>query len=86
MKEINGFKYSRESFEDYELRLVLRFNFKRKELVINIYTTNTDKETSLVDILSLMNKDAEFVKMDHYATKQQDDNCSKMIDEWLKDV
>ncbi len=86
MKEIDGFKYSRESFEGYELRLVLRFSYKEREFAIDIYTTNTDKDSALENTLCNMKRGVKFVKMDHYATKKQDGLSAKFIDEWLEEL
>ncbi len=86
MKEVNGFKYSRDSFEEYKLRLVLSFDYNYKIFSIDIYTTNTNIDNALSDILNQVNKEAKFIKIDHCATKQQDKTCSKMIDDWLSEI
>lgn len=85
MKELNGYKYSSTKFDDYEHRLMIRFDFREKNLQVTLYTDNLNIDEAVKDICSLVHKDAEFDKLEHYATRQQDINATKMINEWLVD-
>ena len=87
MKNINGFDYSIESFNNYKLRLKLEVVDTDKEVHnIDIYTTQTDADTAYQDLCGIMTDKVKSFKIVHRATKEQDDESSKFIDEWLKEI
>mgnify|MGYP001155484514 CR=1 FL=1 len=47
IKKVNGFKYSRVSFEDYKLRAIIKLTSKSVEYKVEFYTSNPDKVEAL---------------------------------------
>jgi hypothetical protein len=86
MLELNRLKYSREKFEGYKFRAIAIFKKDEELHRLDIYTTDTDK-SNLVDVLVSKTKiGVDFVKIDHWVTKEQDDMESKLLDEWLSEA
>lgn len=83
MLELNGFKYSRESFEDYEVRIKVKFVSIDGTTILDVFTTDTDRER-LEEVLIERKADKVIsLNIIHWATREQDDIASKFIDEWL---
>jgi len=86
MLELNGLKYSGERFDDYKYRAIAIFKKDENIHRLDIYTTDTDK-CNLTDVLIGKTKvGVDFVKIDHWVTKEQDDIQSKLLDEWLSEA
>lgn len=89
MKTIDNHKYSRKPFSDYKIRYKVVFDIYGSPYNENldIYSTNEDRNDVEKVIGELVNKvnvrDWEIV---HSASKQQDENSAKMIDEFIKEL
>jgi len=87
--KINGFKYSREEFEDYTNRAIFRLGIDtdwRNDRCITIYTNNPNKfEVDKVILSRTTDKVRNFI-MEHWSTKEQDEITSQFIEETLKDI
>lgn len=81
--ELNGFKYSKEQFDDYEIRAMVKLKTVDKEHIVTIYTTNTSKEEFWQVMADRRHESVVSIGIDHWATKEQDELVSKFIDEWL---
>jgi len=79
MLEVNGLKYSRETFEDYKYRAIAILEKEGEEHRLDIYTTDTDKETLIEVLKTTAKKGVKFIKLDHWCTKEQDDRDSEFI-------
>lgn len=87
MKNINGFDYSRKSFDKYKLRLILKITDTDKEVHrLDIYTTQTSVDAAWYDLLDIVTDKVESFTIVHNATKEQDDLASKVIEEWLNEA
>lgn len=89
MLELNGFKYSQEQFEGYKFRSIIRLDQGedwRKDIVVNIFTDNPNKEEVFEIINSRTKENITYCKMEHWTTKEQDDLSAKFIEETLKDI
>lgn len=82
MKELNGLKYSHKSFDTYKNRAIAIFKKDGEEHILDIYTTDTNKESFIEVLKSLTKKGVEFVGLDHWCTREQDDRDAELIDEW----
>lgn len=80
IKEVNGFKYSRESFEGYKHRAIITLTDFDTEYKFDFYTTNTEKIPTFNDILGFIKRGTN-IKMVHWASKEQDDAATKLIEE-----
>lgn len=82
-----GFKYSKEEFEGYKHRVMVRFSIKREfdpygYAIVNYYTTNTDKESVRAFIEGRVNKEkVTSFNIEYFPTKEQDQMDSELIDE-----
>lgn len=86
MLEQNGLKYSREAFDDYKLRVKAKFVSIDDVNFLDIFTTDTDRE-SVLEVLQERRGDRVItVNIVHWSTREQDDIASEFIDEWLKEV
>lgn len=84
-------RYSRSSFPEYKIRarIFLYVNDGVKdgdEAVINIYTTETDKEKFLLGIKSLSSDKVADCQIMSWNTKEQDEIESQFIDEVLRNI
>lgn len=89
MKEVNGYRYSKEEFEGYTNRAMFRLSVSedwREDKVINVYTNCKTREEVSNVVESSVTKKVLKVKMEHFTTKEQDDLTSKLIEETLKDL
>lgn len=77
----NGLKYSRYSFEDYKFRVIVIFLKDNQERSLDIYTTDTDKESFKQVIISKMKEGVEFIEIDHWCSKETDDALTQWLDE-----
>jgi len=87
--ELNGYKYSREEFEDYKFRTIFRIGTDTdwiNDNNITIYTNNPSKEDVDKVILSRTTDRVVSFKMEHWTTKEQDDLTSQFLEETLKDI
>ena len=84
IKEVNGFKYSREVFEGYKHRAIITLMANNDYHKFEFYTTNTNKNSTFTDILNFIKKGTD-IKMVHWTSKEADDSISKMLDEMIKD-
>lgn len=79
-------KYSRESFDDYRLRVKVEIHSYDlgRAITLDIYTTETNREAIDTKLARSVSKGrGYYIGAIHYATKEQDDNATKMIEEWL---
>lgn len=89
MKEVNGYKYSKEKFEGYTNRAMFRLSVSedwREDNVINIYTDCKDRIETSNTVKTLVTDKVLRVSMEHFTTKEQDELTSKFIEETLKDL
>jgi len=87
MKNINGFDYSKKSFENYKLRLIVEITDKEaKDHRIDIYTTQTSVDAAWDDLLDIMTDKVDTFRIIHNATKEQDDMASKAVEDWLNEA
>jgi hypothetical protein len=66
--EVNGFKYSREEFEGYKFRMMVRLSVSddwRKDRNVNIYTDNPDKSEAFNVITSRTSKEVIKCILEH---------------------
>lgn len=87
MKKINGYKYSRKSFEGYEYRATALFDKDNQEHKLDIYTTDFDKYRVIKNLKDSTKKGVTFTKIVTWVTKKQDDVISEMLDndDWFKE-
>lgn len=86
MKIINGFKYSKDSFDEYKLRLMVKlFDVDHKEHQITLYTTQPSVDLAWDDLLDLVTKKVDRFDIFHHVTREQDELASKAIREWLNE-
>lgn len=87
MKTINGHKYSRESFPEYQLRLIIEItDINDDDHRIDIYTTQTSVDAAWDDLLDITTDRVKTFSIVHSATKKQDENASEMINDWLNET
>lgn len=82
MKEVNGFKYSREQFVDYLFRAKIRLITGKGQLDyhnLDIYTTDTDKNSLLRFIDTVKSEKVAEVQLLNWVTKEQDDNATELL-------
>ena len=86
MKNINGHVYSRKSFDNYKLRLIVEITDKEgEEYMIDIYTTQLSMDRAWDDLIDIISSKVDTFSIIHSATKDQDDLASNAIDEWLNE-
>lgn len=86
MKTVNGFNYSKESFKEYKLRLMVKLtDTDNKEHQITLYTTQPSVDLAWDDLLDLVTKKVDRFNIFHHATREQDELASKAIEEWLNE-
>jgi len=82
-------KYSKEQFEGFTHRFIVRFsvdNDWRNDSNITIYS-NSDSYQKLEDLINAKKSEKVIAfRIEHRASKEQDQASSKFIDEWLNDV
>jgi hypothetical protein len=83
-----GLVYSKERFEEYKYRAQVKFLFKdHGEITIDIYTTDVNKDNVAKVLAERMTKNkGKFLGVTHWASREQDDLSSIMIDEWLAEM
>jgi len=87
--ELNGFKYSREKFEEHKFRAIFKFSVSedwREDSNINIYTDNPDKKEVEKVINSKKTEKVTSCVLFHWTTKEQDELTTQFIEEPLKDL
>lgn len=82
-------KYSKTEFEGYTHRFIVRFSVSndwRDDTSLNIYS-NSDSRQGLEDYID-KNKSEKVVafRIEHRASKEQDEMADKLIEETLKDI
>ena len=82
IKEVNGFKYSREVFEGYKHRAIITLKAYNTDYKFEFYTTNTNKNSTFMDILGFIKKGTD-IKMVHWTSKEADDRQTELINETL---
>lgn len=86
MKKINGHNYSKNSFDNYKLRLIVEIDDKEGVThKIDLYTNQENKSLVWDDISEMTTEKVDRFRVIHIATKVQDDLSSEMIDEWLNE-
>ncbi len=79
-------RYSKEEFEGYTHRFIIRIkvdNDWRNDTNITIYS-NSDSYQSLEDFINAKKSDKVIgFKIEHRASKEQDEMTSKFLDEFL---
>jgi hypothetical protein len=88
MLELNGHKYSRESFDDYKYRAKFQFEVKGQEHYssIDIYTTDTSRIEVYAVVFARITDKVERIKLIHWASREQDNLSTKFIEETLKNI
>ena len=83
----NGHKYSRKEFERYTHRLKFELDVINQEWKsnIDIYTTDSDKNSVYMVISGLTTDKVEHLELVYWTTKEQDDRDTLLIEETLKD-
>lgn len=87
--EQNGYRYSREQFEDYKFRVMFRIGTTtdwRNDSVVTIYTDNPNKDEVADVILSKTTKKVKICVIEYWTTREQDDLTAQFIEETLKDI
>lgn len=87
--EQNGYKYSKEQFDDYKLRVMFRIGVDtdwRNDSVITIYTNNPIAEEVKGVIFSKTTDKVKSFVMEYWATKEQDELTVLFIEETLKGI
>ena len=93
MLELNGKKYSKESFDGYTHRAQVRIHYMEKndegfaveETSMDIYTDDGDKKSVENVLLDRRREKVTSLQIRYWTTKEQDDACAEMINEWLKE-
>lgn len=89
MLELNGKKYSKDSFDDYTRRAKVKIFFVEKEAVeeiqIDIYTTDDNKESVENFLLERKTDKVTSLHITYWTTREQDDASTAMIEEWLNE-
>lgn len=86
MKIVNGLKYSKEEFEGYLFRAQIRLitgKGKRDYHTLQVYTTDTDKESVLKFVDIVKTDRVKEVVLENWATKQSDDLATELINNWI---
>lgn len=84
--ELNGHKYSKDSFEDYKFRAKIRIaNTVNEEIQIDIYTTDGDEKSVENVLLDRKSDKVTSLQIIYWTTREQDDWSAEMIEEWLKE-
>ena len=83
MKEINGHKYSRESFEGYQFRAKVEMTTDGSSHTVDVYTTQTNKVIISGDLESVVSDKVLYFHVIHWATKEQDDMSAEWLDTFL---
>ena len=86
MLEINGLKYSKEKFDDYKIRATFELCTGVTKTLIDVYTTDLDKENVLNVVSSRKSNIVQKLKIVQFVIKEYDDACAVMIDEWLSEA
>ena len=93
MLELDGKKYSKESFDDYTHRAQVRIHYMEKnemgftveETTMDIYTNDGDKKSVENVLLDRRLEKVTSLQIRYWTTREQDDACAEMINEWLKE-
>ena len=85
MLELNGYRYSKKSFDDYGFRARIVIKTVEREINFDIYTD--DHNMIRVEDVLLERRGAEVMSLQilNWTTRQQDDASAEMIDEWLRE-
>lgn len=80
---IGGLKYSRDEFPNYKIRCKVKIKTVDEEFLIDVYTTDTDKN-SVEGVLLDRKSDKVFsLTIIDWKTKEQDDAMGRFLDEML---
>lgn len=90
MLELNGYKYSKESFPEYRFRAKVKIDtvigLVSEEHQLDIYTTDPSRQR-VEDVLNKKKGRAVVsINIFHWCTKEQDDAASIFIDEVFKNM
>lgn len=81
------YKYSREFFEDYAIRANITITTKDGDThQMNIYTTNTNKESIEMFLLGRSSDKVNDIKITTWTTREADDETSEFLLGWLREV
>jgi predicted chitinase len=91
MKKINGKLYSKERFDDYKYRArvlvevteVKNHQMVRREFHVDVYTDNPNKDVVEKVILDRSAESVTKVKIDWWATREQDEATTELIEEFF---
>lgn len=86
IREINGNKYSKDSFENYVFRVRVDFHTVSRRHSVDLYTTQTNRDLIWEDIDELTTEKVERFEVGRISTKEQEDMQGKMLDEWLSEM
>lgn len=85
MLELNGYRYSKEMFEDYTHRAKFKLSVSedwREDHYNDIYTDNPNKEEVLQVIKNRTKERVISCEMEHWTTKEQDDLAMEFLKDW----
>lgn len=79
---IQGFKYSRKKFKGYTHRMTISIHTNKGWFKgIDVYTTNVDSHNVWAALMSLKSESANFINIETWKTREQDEENEKMINE-----
>ena len=85
--EVNKRKYSKTVFKGYKHRAQVHFNLKGGDYHnLDIYTTDTDKESVFKVLNSRIKGKVKSIEITHWCTREQDDASAEMIEELFSDL
>jgi hypothetical protein len=84
--ELDGYKYSKDSFTGYGFRAKIRIATTiNEEFVFDIYTDDHNMIRLENVLLDRKSDKVTSLQIVNWTTKEQDDASGEMIDEWLKE-
>jgi hypothetical protein len=84
--EINGFLYSRNSFEGYLMRFKVCFVKDHQEHFLNVYTTQVDKNQFIEAIKTTMKPRVRFDRIFYSSTYENDIKMDELLNESIDGI
>ncbi len=84
--ELNGHKYSKDSFDDYKFRVKVTIKTVDDVHQFDIYTTDESQASVENVLLDRKTDKVTSLQITYWCTREQDDASAKMIEEWLNDT
>ena len=87
IKEINGQKFSRDSFKDYKLRVSVEIVDKGYgNHRFDIYTTITSVDDVYEALIDMVSDNVMTYSIRSHSTREQDERAGKFIDDVLNNI